>query len=150
MVKVTISQDLLNLGARLENSARAGFRDAGERVLGNSRQKLVEVDAVATYELYDSGHVEDNGEQLLIKFASPAKIIEHGRRPNRSVPPLPVFRPILERWASAKGLKIDNYFFLAQKIARDGFPGRFPFAKAVAETEPEVRRAFRDAFQELL
>lgn len=146
-ITITLSADLLNLPANLERALRQGQAEASFIVIRNSQRKIQEVGAVASKRLFFSvRELERKPGVISVGSTLPqAGIIENGRRPGQKIPPWRIFKPILEAWAHAKGLQIDNLYPVALKIKRDGIKARHPFKFAVEESiaSGEIDRGFQ-------
>jgi hypothetical protein len=142
-VVVTISPGLLALPDALEAAIEAGQRDAGDLLVERFRESMKAVGANATGATAEGIAVAESGfEKTTIVAPAPSRVIEEGRPAGKKVPQWSVFEPILQKWAKAKGLQIDNLYPIAVKIRRDGYPARFPFKRALEGSGGEVKAVF--------
>jgi len=141
-VRITPSPDLVALPDRLIDALTGAQSDGGDLLVDRSRDALRTVGAFATGETARGVMVRDSDLERTEVFAPPpAQLIEEGR-PAGKVPQWSVFEPILQRWAAAKGLQVDNLFPIALKIRREGYPARFPFKRALDDSKPDVLDIF--------
>jgi hypothetical protein len=151
-VRITISPGLLTLDERINRRLAVARVGVANLVEVNVKQAIREVGAVASGELVNSIERKPSPPDTIRvgtdKVQGP--IVEEGRPPG-AVPPWPRFKVILRAWAAAKNLRFSDsaLWFIAQKIRREGFKGRFPFKTAAERSRPQVVNILRDVFRGL-
>lgn len=141
-VRVTLSPDLLALPERLESALTEAQEESGRLLVEKFQMSLRNVGAYASGDTARGVTVLDSAIERTTIFApSPSRLIEEGR-PAGPTPRWSVFEPILERWAQAKGLDVENLYPIALKIREEGYPARFPFKQALDASGQEVFQVF--------
>lgn len=148
-IKVTISPDLLSLPTRLDQRMATTRKTVAELVTIQVKSQVQVVGAIA------SGKLQNSIKQFPTKKdrvsvgsdVVQAYFIENGRKPG-PVPRWSVFKPILRTWAVSKGLNLTDgvLYAIAQKIRKEGYKARRPFAKTKKIVEPQIAALVNSQF----